>query len=95
MGINKKCPKCGSTKVQLQIQKSKHALIWFILFGIWWGMWVMCKWCIGVMIWKFWDWWMALIKKSQDKGYVYKSAGWFSGQKRIYYCHNCGYNFKG
>jgi hypothetical protein len=47
------------------------------------------------MIWIFWDWWMALIKKSQDKGYVYKSAGWFSGQKRIYYCHNCGYNFKG
>ena len=41
------------------------------------------------------DWWLAIIKKIQGKGYVWKSKRWFSGRKKTYYCHDCSYNFKG
>lgn len=95
MAINKKCPKCGSTKVQMSQKKSKHGLLWAILFGVFWLMWIFCKWCIGAMIWMFYDWWMAIVKKNQGKGYNYVSAGWFKGSKTYYYCHDCSHNFKG
>lgn len=90
-----KCPKCGDTKVQLTAERSKHGCLWFILFGAFWLMWVGIKWTIGLMIFMCWDWWMAIVKASQKKGYIWKSKQWFSGVKRKYYCHNCGYNFKG
>ena len=35
MAINRKCPKCGSTKVQLSNERSKHGCLFVILFGIW------------------------------------------------------------
>ncbi|MCQ2570858.1 MAG: hypothetical protein MJ154_01240 [Candidatus Saccharibacteria bacterium] len=94
MGINKKCPKCGSGKVQLSNERSKHGLLWLILFGIYYICWIFCKWMIGVIIFCYYDWWMYLVKKSQNKGHIWQSKKWFSGNKRIYYCHDCGHNFK-
>lgn len=95
MGINKKCPKCGSTKVQLSSERSKHGCFWFILFGIYYIAWVFIKWTIGVAVLLCLDSWMYMIAKSQNKGYVFKAKGWFSGVKQIYYCHDCGNNFRG
>lgn len=36
MAINVKCPKCGSTKVQLSNESSKHGCLYMVLlvFGI-------------------------------------------------------------
>lgn len=94
MSLDKKCPKCGSTKVQLSSVKSKHSVLWLILFGWAWIFWIMCKWMIGFMILIFYDWWMDIIAKSKNRGYVWKSKGWFTLSSKTYYCHNCNHNFK-
>ena len=94
MGLNIKCPKCGSTKVQCSNERSKHGCMWFILFGMWYFMWITIKWMIGFMILVCWDWWMSIIQKSTGKGYLWQSKKWFSGTKKIYFCHDCGYNFR-
>lgn len=91
----KKCPKCGSPKTQMTQKKSKHGILWAILFGIWWVMWIMCKWCIGAMIYICYDWWMAIIQKKEGKGYVPASKHWFTMSNTYYYCTECGNNFKG
>lgn len=90
-----KCPKCGSNKTQLTNVKSKHGILWLILFGWLWIFWIMCKWMIGFFIFVFYDWWMAIIAKNRKKGYVYRSKGWFTGSTKSYYCNDCGNNFKG
>ncbi len=94
MSVNVKCPKCGSTHVQLSNERGKHGCLWTVLFGFYYLIWVIIKWCIGFCIFLFYDWWMAIIKKAQNKGYVWQSKRWFSNKKRIFYCHDCGYNFK-
>lgn len=94
MAINVKCPKCGSTKVQLSNEIKKRGCFWFLIFGLWYACWVMVKWTIGFMLLILYDWWMAIIKSSQKKGYVWQSKRWFSGRSKIYYCHDCGYNFR-
>ena len=38
-----KCPKCGSTKVQLSNESSKHGCLYMVLFGIWYFMWLSKK----------------------------------------------------
>ena len=72
MSINMRCPKCGSYKVQLSDERSKHGCFWFLVFGILYLIWIPIKWCIGVMILLLFDWWMALIKALCHKGYVWK-----------------------
>lgn len=94
MALNRKCPRCGSTKVQMSSERSKHGCLWLILFGIYYICWIMIKWMIGFMLLIMLDWWIAIIKAAMGKGYVWKCKGWFSGVRRYYYCHNCGYNFK-
>lgn len=94
MGLNRKCPKCGSTKVQLSNERSKHGCLYVILFGLWYIMWLFIRWMIGFMILMMYDWWMAIISKCQNKGYVWQSKKWFSNSKKIYYCHDCGHNFR-
>ena len=49
MALNQKCPKCGSTHVQLSNIESKHGCFWFILFGWIYLIWILIKWCIGIM----------------------------------------------
>ena len=94
MAINMKCPKCGSTKVQLSNESSKHGCLWTVLFGIYYFMWLMCKWMIGVMVFVCYDWWMAIVHKAAGKGHVWQSKRWFSNRRRIYFCHDCGHNFR-
>lgn len=94
MSLNKKCPKCGSEKVQLSNVRSKHGILWLILFGLFYISWIILKWCIGFTMLIFIDWWRAIIAKSNNRGYIYLSKGWFSGTKKIYYCHDCSNNFK-
>ena len=95
MAINLKCPKCGSEHVQLSNERSKHGCLWFVLFGLWYVLYVVCvRWMIGLMLLICYDWWMAIIKKAQGKGYVWQCRKWFSGKKRVFYCHDCGYNFR-
>lgn len=95
MSLNVRCPKCGSTHVQLSDVSSKHGCLFTILFGIWYIILVAIKWIIGIIIFICYDWWMAIIKTSSGKGYSWVSKRWFSGKKKVYYCHDCGYNFKG
>lgn len=91
----KKCPKCGSEKTQLTNIKGKHGILWLILFGWIWLIWVGIKYMIGFTILLCWDWWMAIVKKSSKKGYIYKSKHWFEFSTKMYYCTDCGNNFKG
>ena len=95
MALNKKCPKCGSSKTQLVDNKSKHGFIKLILFGMYYMLWYMCKVMFGTIIFLCYDWWMAIIAKSQNKGYTYASKRWFTFSNKIYYCHDCGHNFRG
>lgn len=94
MATNIKCPKCGSNRVQLSNVENKHGCLFTILFGIYYIMLVFCKWCVAAMLLIFVDWWMAIIKAIQHKGYVWKFKGWISNKKKTYYCHDCGHNFK-
>ncbi len=92
---NVKCPHCGSNNVQFSSERSKHGCLWFLLFGWLYILWILCKWMIGLLVLLLWDWWVAIIVSLTGKGYIWKCKGWFSGTKKIYYCHNCGHNFKG
>ena len=94
MSLNAKCPKCGSTKVQLSNESSKHGCLYMVLFGIWYFMWLMCKWCIGMMVFFCYDWWMAIVHKASGKGHVWQAKRWFSNRRKIYFCHDCGHNFR-
>lgn len=94
MSVNVKCPKCGGTHVQMSSERGKHGCLWTALFGFYYLFWIMIKWCIGFLVFIFYDWWMAIIKKAQSKGYVWQSKRWFSNKKHVFYCHDCGYNFK-
>lgn len=94
MAGNRKCPKCGSTHVQLSFEKKRHGCLWTVLFGVYYILWVTVRWWIGCMLFLFWDWWMAIVKACLGKGHVWQCRKWFSGRKQFYYCHACGYNFK-
>ena len=94
MAINVTCPKCGSTKVQLSNESSKQGCLYAVLFGIYYFIWIMIRWMIGFMVFICYDWWMAIVHKSSGKGHVWQAKRWFSNRRRIYYCHNCGYNFR-
>lgn len=94
MGINRKCPKCGSTKVQLSNERNKHGFLWLILFGIYYVCWWACKAMAALMILMSFDWWFAIIKKSQGKEYVWLSKRIIQNKSKIYYCHDCGNNFR-
>ena len=45
------------------------------------------------IVFMFYDWWMYIVKRIQKKGYVW-IAKRFIGLKKVYYCHDCGYNFR-
>lgn len=94
MAINRRCPKCGGSHVQLSNETSKHGCLWTILFGIYYLIWVLIKWTVGLILFFLYDWWMALIHAAAGKGHIWQSKKWFSGTRKIYYCHDCGYNFR-
>ena len=35
-----------------------------------------------------------IIKTIMRKGHVWQCKRWFSNRRKIYYCHNCGHNFR-
>ncbi|MCR4885410.1 MAG: hypothetical protein K5919_00655 [Clostridiales bacterium] len=94
MAINRTCPKCGGKHVQLSSERSKHGCLWTVLFGIYYVCWVFIKWIIGLLVLILYDWWMAIVKACIRRGHVWQCRKWFSGTKRTFYCHDCGYNFK-
>ncbi len=94
MVINRKCPKCGSSRVQLANERSKHGCFWFLVFGIFYIFYVIFKWFTGMMIFICYDIWMFIANKTRGRGYVWQCLKWFSGNKRFFYCHECGYNFR-
>ena len=95
MWENLKCPKCGSTHVQLSSENSRHGCLWFLLLGWLYFFWAVIRAAIGVLILLFYDWYMAMSAKALGKGYVWQSRRWLCGKKRVYYCHNCHHNFRG
>ena len=94
MALNVKCPKCGSTKVQLSNESSKHGCLFTILFGFYYLGWLMIRWMIGFMILVCFDWWMAIIQAVRGNGYVWQGLRWFSNRRKVYFCHECGTNFR-
>lgn len=94
MSLNVKCPKCGSTNVQLSNERSRHGCFFTLLFGLWYLLWVCVRWLIGIVLFVGYDWWMAIIKKCMHKGHVWQCKKLFSGKKKIYFCHDCGNNFR-
>lgn len=95
MSINKKCPKCGSTKTTITSERGKHGFLWFILFGLVYGCWWLFKAMMALVVLICFDWWYALIQKSQGKGYVWLSKRMIQNSSRIYHCEKCGNNFRG
>lgn len=89
-----KCPKCGSTKVQLSNERSKHGVLWLILFGWLYVIWWCLKLIAALMVLMFFDWWYALLKHNDKKGYVWLSKRIMENKTRIYYCHKCSNNFR-
>lgn len=95
MGLNAKCPKCGGTDVTITNMKSKHGILYTILFGVFYWTWLCIKYFYGMMVFICWDWWMMIVKKNQGKGYTPISKKWMSFSKKVYHCNKCGYNFHG
>lgn len=93
--MNLQCPKCGGQRVQLSNVQSKHGCLWAILFGFFYLALVFIKWMIGICVFVFYDSWAFFVAKGQGKGYIFQWKKWFSNSKKTYYCHDCGYNFKG
>lgn len=93
MGINPKCPRCGSDKVQLTAEKSKHGCLKLFFFGIFYFIWLLIKWSIGLVLLVIYDWWMWIIHSLLGKGHVWQCRKWISNRRRMYYCHSCGHNF--
>ena len=95
MSLNPKCPKCGSSKVTLTNENSKHGFLWLILLGWLWVMWWIFKASIALIVLICFDWWYAIIQKNQGKGYVWLSKRIIQNKSRVYHCNNCDHNFKG
>ena len=77
MAVNVKCPKCGSTNVQLSSESSKHGCIYMVLFEVFYFCWIMIKWMIGACIFVFYDWWMAIVHAVLKKGMSGSQNGGF------------------
>lgn len=93
MAINRKCPKCGSEKVQLSNVKGNSGLLKFIFFGGFYLMWIFTKWCIGATLLVVWDSWNFILASKKEVGYVWQSKKWFALNKHAFFCHECAYNF--
>ena len=95
MSLNPKCPKCGSNKVRLTTEKSKHGFLWLFLFGMVYGMWWLFKATIAMCVFICFDWWYAIIKSSDKKGHIWLSKRIMENKSRTFYCEECHHNFKG
>ena len=95
MGINVKCPRCGSERCQLSNEEAKRdGCLYFLFFGVWYIFFLIIKLLIGLIVFLLVDWWVAIIRAHQGKGYVWLSKRILSGRRKIYFCHDCGFNFR-
>ena len=94
MALNVKCPKCGGTRAMLTGESKRHGCFWLVLFGIYYAVWSVIRWIIGLLILILFDWWIAILKAIAGKGYAWRSKRWFSPWRRTYYCPDCWYNFR-
>ncbi len=94
MRLNVRCPRCGSRRVQCSNERSKNGCFWFFLIGFPYVLFVLLKWMVGLFLLVCFDWWIAILRRSIGRGYVFRSLRLFSGTKRIFFCHDCGYNFR-
>lgn len=97
MALNVKCPKCGSSNVQLSDVNKRSGCVgclFYLIFGIFYVLWILMKWTVGFMVLLCIDWWMAIIAACRKKGYSLKCKRWFTTKRKYYYCHDCGHNFK-
>ena len=94
MALNVKCPKCGGTRAILTGEKKRHGCFWLVLFGIYYVIWTVIRWIIGLLVLILFDWWISIIKAIAHKGYVWRCKYWFSPWRRTYYCPDCGHNFR-
>ena len=53
--VNVKCPRCGSTHVQLSNESNKHGCLMTILFGVYYLAWLLVRWTIGLCLFLFYD----------------------------------------
>jgi len=83
------CPKCGSDNVRVE-QKAKNisvkmkrgnGCLWWLLLGWIYLIYVMCVWLFKAMYFCFIGWWVAIIKKHNEK------AG---ANTVVCLCQNCG-----
>lgn len=93
MGKYVKCPKCGSQKCQLTDKAKHRGFLYFLVFGVFWLIYAMIKWTIGIMVFLCFDWWYAIIMKARKKAYHWHCKKWFT-KRNSYYCQDCGFNFK-
>ncbi len=94
MGINFKCPECGSSHVQQFSSESDQHVLYLILFGLPYFVWLIIRWGIGFCVLLCWDSWMAIVHMMRGKSHVWQSKKCFFNRRRIYFCHDCGHNFR-
>lgn len=87
------CPKCNSTNCTLETKGMHFGILFFILFSIFWLLYAICKWTIGLFILICFDWWIAIIMKRKNKTYYWHCKKWFI-KRNGYYCNDCNYHFK-
>ena len=93
MGLNPRCPKCGSDHVQLTSQHYGHGCFMTVVFGVFYLAWRLFKYIIGMILFAIYDWWAAILHALCGKGHKWICRSWFSNRRRTYYCHDCGHNF--
>ena len=103
------CAKCGSENVKIDVvnelsYKKGHGLLFTLLFGIYYWMWLLFKWSVKYIVamtyWLSWAWISYIICKVTKKDWVKpewykkfmrKSGKMYNDQKSVAICQNCGY----
>ncbi len=93
MSLNSRCPRCGSENTQLSAETRTRGCLWLIAFGWYYVAFVALKWFVGVMLFLFIDWWLAIIFACIRRPYRWTCRRFFTGRRRYYFCHNCGHNY--
>lgn len=94
MSLNKRCPQCNGTHVQLSDERRHHGCLWFLILGFYYVAFVFFKWILGIIVFFAFDIWMAIIMAILGRRYTFKSRILFRNKVRTYYCHDCGHNFR-
>lgn len=89
-----KCPKCGSEKIRLVQSERKMSWAFALIFWAVYPFYFLVKVSVALIVLCYYDWWMYLVKKHQNKGYVWISKSMIKGRRNIYFCNTCHKSFK-